>query len=225
MSDQADVIQAELDELRTQTARPASSDGDDIELLWNEVTTLQTTVKDAAQQAAEAATQKEDFATHKAAAEQHWQVSSAALAAMEDRISAVSVPSQLTPAPEAVGVTAEAEADPPPPQQNHAVDKQAHETESDREPQRETERIDELSTVLDVLDSTVEQMAIEVSKRMELTEAACLSRVEWLDRRLCGIEGKPVQPVSQLTGALDRSLGLLSGVTAAAGSQPGLLAE
>ena len=102
MSDQADVIQAELDELRTQTARPASSDGDDIELLWNEVTTLQTTVKDAAaQQAAEAATQKEDFATHKAAAEQHWQVSSAALAAMEDRISAVSVPSQLTPAPEA----------------------------------------------------------------------------------------------------------------------------
>ena len=101
MSDQADVIQAELDELRTQTARPASSDGDDIELLWNEVTTLQTTVKDAAQQAAEAATQKEDFATHKAAAEQHWQVSSAALAAIEDRISAVSVPSQLTPAPEA----------------------------------------------------------------------------------------------------------------------------
>ena len=215
------MIQAELDELRTQTARPASSDVDDIELLWNEVTTLQATVKDAAQQAAEAATQNEDFATHTAAAEQHWQDLAAALAAMEDRISAVSVPLQLKPTPVAVAVTAEAGAGPSP-QQNHTVGKQGHETESDRERQRATARIDELSTVLDVLDGTVAQMATEVSKRMELTEAACLSRVEWLDRRLCVIEGKPVQPVSHLTGALDRSLVLMSDVTAAAGSQPGL---
>lgn len=192
-------MQTKLDGLRTDAATlPSSTESSpaDIELLWTEITTLQAAVEEAALQAAEAAasqrglrqdvnSHEEDFAEHKAAAEQHWRTSAAALAAVEERISTKSAELQMTSSPSPLS-TAEATADQPP-QQNHTLVQQ---------------ELDELSAVLDVLDDSVAQMAGEVAKRMELTETACLSRVEWLDRRLCVIEGKPVQPLSQLTDAL-----------------------
>jgi murein L,D-transpeptidase YcbB/YkuD len=188
-------MQTQFDGIRTEIASlPSStkSSSEDIELLWTEITTLQAAIEAAEAAALQsglrqaADSRDEEFADHKAAAEQHWRTSAAALAAIEESISAMSVQPQLASVPSQLASTAEATADEAP-QQNQALGQQ---------------ELDELSAVLDVLDDSVAQMAGEVAKRMELTETACLSRVEWLDRRLCVIEGKPVQRVSQLTGAL-----------------------
>ena len=85
------------------------------------------------------------------------------------------------------------------------------------------EEVAELEAVVDVLDETVANMAAQVGGRMELTEAACLSRVEWLDRRLCVVEGKPPMevPVSQMTGHLDVVKVLTAAAAAAAPEDDG----
>ena len=83
------------------------------------------------------------------------------------------------------------------------------------------EQVAELEAVVVVLDETVANMAAQVGLRMDLTEAACLSRVEWLDRRLCVVEGKPPMdvPVSQLTGHLD-AVKVLTAAAAVAAAAP-----
>ena len=101
MKDQYDLLQTKLGSLQTKkgASPPGDSNQDDIELLWNEITTLQATITDAVQKTGEAVAMhhdmqatvnnhEEDLGEQKAAAEQHMRVSAAALAALEDQVSA-----------------------------------------------------------------------------------------------------------------------------------------
>eukprot|EP01046_Picozoa_sp_COSAG06_P015025 COSAG06_NODE_950_length_11350_cov_12.434984_2_plen_184_part_00 len=162
------VLQTEMEDLQPSGApapapapvaapAPAAVDPDEVEALWTELSTLQTTVTDGLAAAAAAA--------------------------------ASSAPAPAAPVEEPAA--------------------------------QQAQQVAELEVVVDVLDDTVAKMAEEVGKRMELTEAACLSRVEWLDRRICTIEGKSPQPVSQLTGHLD-PVKVLAAAAAAAGGGSGV---